>query len=152
MRITVINRQQIQRVNQNIVRRDLKRVMQELNCQEKSVSLLLVDDPEIRSLNRAYLNRDKATNVLSFAIQEGEFGNVNPEILGDIVISVETAYRHALHSRINFMDELTFLVIHGLLHLLGYDHEQVSLKRAREMKKRERELFFLLRGYYLERS
>ncbi len=81
---------------------------------------------------------------------EGEFGNINPKILGDIVISVETASRDASTGQIDLMDELDFLLIHGLLHLLGYNHENTSAEKSREMNARERELFFLLRHYHLD--
>ena len=151
MSITISNRQKFTKVDRKTIRHDLKLLLQKLNREDKTVGLLLVDDSEIRRLNNTYLNRDKATNVLSFAMGEGEFGGINPHILGDIVISVETACRDALRSRIDLTDELGFLVIHGLLHLLGYDHERSSPKEAREMEGRERELFFLLRGYHLER-
>ena len=108
----------------------MKRLLKELNCDDRAIGLLLVDDNEIQKLNNAYLNRNKPTNVLSFAMTEGEFGNINPQILGDIVISVETASRDAVISHIDLMDELEFLIIHGLLHLLGYDHENTSAEKA----------------------
>ena len=105
----------------------------------------------IRSANsiEAYLNRDRSTNVISFAMREGEFSDINPQLLGDIILSVETAHRDAAAERIDFMDEVEFLVIHGLLHLLGYEHENTTAKEARRMKIRERELFSLLRQHEL---
>ena len=121
-----------------------------MSCDDRAIGLLLVDDDEIQKLNNAYLNRSKPTNVLSFAMTEGEFGNINPQILGDIVISVQTAYRDSSIYRIDLMDEVEFLIIHGLLHLLGYNHENTSAEKAAEMNGRERELFYLLRGYYLD--
>ncbi|EKD22165.1 MAG: hypothetical protein ACD_87C00131G0001 [uncultured bacterium] len=81
---------------------------------------------------------------------EGEFGSINPQILGDIVISVETASRDASAGQLDLMDEIEFLLIHGLLHLLGYDHEEAAAKKAAEMKARERELFFFLRHCHLD--
>ncbi|MDD5101101.1 MAG: rRNA maturation RNase YbeY, partial [Syntrophales bacterium] len=68
----------------------------------------------------------------------------------DIILSVETAARDALAARLDLMDELDFLIIHGLLHLLGYDHENSSEKEAQRMKNSERELFFRLRHYQLD--
>jgi probable rRNA maturation factor len=123
--------------------------MKELRCEEGDLSLLLVDDDQIREINRTYLKRDRSTNVISFAMTEGEFGAVNPRLLGDIVISVETASRDAATGCLDLMDEVEFLLIHGLLHLLGYEHENAAASESRKMKARERELFFMLRGYPL---
>jgi len=150
MPISIENRQRIFKIDRDRIRKALKRLMKELNCEDRITGLLLVDDSEIQKLNAAYLYRNKATNVISFAMTEGEFGNINPQILGDIVISVETAYRDALSSHIDLMDELEFLIIHGLLHLIGYEHENTSIEKAQQMIDREREIFFLLRGYYLD--
>ena len=110
----------------------------------------MVDDKEIRKINAEYRHRDRVTNVLSFSMQEGEFGAVNPHILGDIVISVETALQDAVMGNLDLMDEIEFLLIHGLLHLMGYNHEDTTPKQAEEMMTREHELFFLLRRYHLE--
>ena len=121
--------------------------MRALRCEEGELSLLLVDDDQIREFNRVYLNRDRSTNVISFAMRDGEFSDINPQLLGDIILSVETAHRDATVEGIEFMDEVEFLVIHGLLHLLGYEHENATAKEARRMKTRERELFSLLRDF-----
>ncbi len=86
---------------------------------ELEVTLRLTDDPTIRELNRVYRKRDKPTDVLAFAQREGEGGGLHPGLLGDIVISVETAARQA---RRGLERELLFLAAHGLCHLLGYDH------------------------------
>jgi probable rRNA maturation factor len=78
---------------------------------------------------------------------EGEFGAINPLLLGDILLSVETAARDAAAGGLDLMDEVEFLMIHGLLHLLGYEHENTAPEESRKMNARERELFFILRGY-----
>jgi probable rRNA maturation factor len=150
MPISIRNNQKLFNIDVSRLRKSLKKLLKELHCDDRAIGLLLVDDKEIQKLNNAYLDRNKPTNVLSFAMTEGELGNINPQILGDIVISVETAFRDALIGRIDLMDELQFLIIHGLLHLLGYDHENTSDEETMEMKGRESDLFFLLRGYYLE--
>jgi probable rRNA maturation factor len=87
-------------------------------------SFRLCGDPAIHALNRDYRGKDKPTDVLAFAMREGEGGHLHPELLGDVVISVDTARRQArrrgpagLHA------ELLFLASHGLCHLLGYDHQ-----------------------------
>ncbi|OHE24406.1 MAG: rRNA maturation RNase YbeY [Syntrophobacterales bacterium RBG_19FT_COMBO_59_10] len=145
MPVSLENRQKLFPVDVRRIRRSLKRLLKELRCEERDVCVLLVDDNKIREINNRYLNRDRPTNVISFAMAEGEFGGINPQILGDIVISVETASRDASASQLDLMDEIEFLLIHGLLHLLGYDHEEAAVEKAAEMKARERELFFFLR-------
>lgn len=83
------------------------------------VTVRLTDDAVIRELNRDYRGLDKPTDVLAFAMREGDGGDLHPEILGDIVISVDTAARQAKQG---LFAELVFLSAHGLCHLLGYDH------------------------------
>jgi len=150
MSISIQNRQKLLSVDLGRVRRSLKRILKELCCKDSEVSLLLVDDDQIREINKNYLQRDRPTNVISFAMAEGAFGEVHPEILGDIILSVETAARDAMACDIDFMDEVEFLLIHGLLHLLGYNHENVESSEAEKMKKLERELFFLRMHYHLD--
>lgn len=82
--------------------------------------LRLTNDAAIHELNRDYRGKDKPTDVLAFAQREGEGGDLCPEILGDIIISVETARAQA---RGSLYEELLFLAAHGLCHLLGYDHQ-----------------------------
>ena len=94
-----------------------------MDCANKELSISFVDDNTIKQLNNHYLQRDHSTNVLSFSLQEGEYGNVNPHILGDIVISTETAQRDAAKGDLSLSEEIDFLIIHGLLHLLGFNHE-----------------------------
>jgi probable rRNA maturation factor len=150
MPVSIKNQQKLFKIDLNRIRKSLKRLLKELGCDDRVIGILLVDDNEIQKLNDAYRHRNIPTNVLSFAMTEGEFGNINPQILGDIVISVETAFRDALISQIDLMDELEFLIIHGLLHLMGYNHENTEAGKAVAMKTRERELFFLLRHYHLD--
>jgi probable rRNA maturation factor len=77
--------------------------------------------------------------VLSFSLREGKFPHIQPNILGDIVIAVPTAVRQAAETGHTLSREIEFLLIHGLLHLLGYDHERGG-EEARKMKRRERQL------------
>lgn len=108
--------------------------------QDKEISIVFVDDKKIKEINSKYLNRDYPTNVISFPMREGAFSEINPYLLGDIVISVETAIRDAQEASISPYDEILFLLIHGFLHLIGYDHEKDPLK-AKEMEAKEKELF-----------
>jgi len=81
-------------------------------------------------------------------MNEGKFGDVNPDILGDIIISTETALRDAEAGDLSLEDELDYLIIHGVLHLLGYDHELPG--EAKKMKEKEKETFFALKKYHVE--
>ena len=149
MSIAIENRQKKVKLDLRRMRRSLKRLMKELCCEDRELSVLLVDDNQIQEINRTYLKRDRSTNVIAFSMTEGEFGAINPRLFGDIVLSVETAARDAAMSCIDLMDEVEFLLIHGLLHLIGYEHENVISAESRKMKIRERELFFILRHYPL---
>ncbi len=91
------------------------------------VGLRLTTDKEIRVLNREFRNKDKATDVLAFAQREGPAGALHPELLGDIVISVDTARKQAKRG---LAVELLHLASHGLCHLLGYDHRDDAEERV----------------------
>ena len=111
---------------------------------DSELSVAIVGDRSIRRINREYLGRDKATNVISFAMQEGEFAGVNPLVLGDVVISAATCAREADEGDMTFASRLHFLLLHGILHLAGYDHERSGESEARRMEKKEREIVSLL--------
>lgn len=110
------------------------------------LSLSFTDDNDIRELNRAYRGKDKATDVLSFSqleVTDEEIEHLHPTILGDIVISLDTTKAQALELNVSFEDELKRLLIHGVLHLFGYDHENVSPEEKKRMEDKEEELFLL---------
>ncbi len=117
--------------------------MANLALPDAEVSISFVNDAEIQGLNRRYLRRDKPTNVIAFPMKEGEFPTLHPDLLGDVVISAETAQRES--SRFGLKDEemVLFLIIHGILHLVGYDHER-GAKEAREMTRKQKELLRLM--------
>ncbi|MFT4571331.1 MAG: putative rRNA maturation factor [Hyphomicrobiaceae bacterium] len=107
--------------------------------------VLLCDDERIRELNRSWRQRDTATDVLSFAQEEGEELAVGqgPRILGDVVISVERAAVQAKAGSWSIEEETARLLLHGILHLLGYDHENGGDEEAR-MKAEESRLASML--------
>ena len=111
------------------------------------LSILFVSDSEIQKLNRHYRGKNKPTDVLSFPLQEGDPQHLNRDIaaLGDIVISVETAKRQASKFGKTFEEELQFLLIHGFLHILGYDHEK-SKKEEKRMQRQEKILWNILKS------
>jgi probable rRNA maturation factor len=107
------------------------------------VSVLIVNDARIHRLNARYRGVNRPTDVLAFAMREGPFAHLHPHLLGDVVISADTALRQAHRRRRTLAEELTHLLIHGTLHLLGYDHE-VSPADARIMRAQERALWKLV--------
>jgi len=108
------------------------------------VSITFVDNNEIQEINRDYRNLDKPTDVISFALEETTEGEVEivgddiPVILGDIIISVEKAKEQAEEYNHSFERELGFLAVHGLLHLLGYDH--MTEQDEKEMFQKQEEI------------
>ncbi len=139
----ILSRQKKLKVDIKRAKTALERLLEHIDCKGREVNVLLLDDEGIRAYNKEYLGRDRPTNVIAFPMQEGDFGDLNPDILGDILISVETAQREAVESSIPFAEMVDYLMIHGLLHLLGYDHE-TDRSAGRKMKKKEEELFFSL--------
>ncbi len=105
-------------------------MMRVRNLETEEASFLLTDDTQIHKLNREYRGFDKPTDVLAFALMEGEFGAISPGLLGDVIVSVPTARRQAREAKRPLVDELTMLLAHGLLHLLGYDHRTVKEDRV----------------------
>jgi probable rRNA maturation factor len=93
------------------------------------LSILLCDDATIHSLNRDHRRKDKPTDVLAFATREAGIVPGQAHILGDVVISVETAARQAEEQKRTLWDEVTMLLAHGLLHLLGFDHRTRAEER-----------------------
>ena len=104
------------------------------------MSIVLVDDEEVTRLNRQYFHRRRPTNVIAFPMAAGNPAAIHAEILGDVVISAETAKRKAMAVGGEAEEEVLFLMIHGLLHLVGYDHEGSAGER-RKMEAKEQELF-----------
>ncbi len=117
-----------------------QRILTELGLLEAEISLLFVDDLQIQALNRRYLQRDKPTNILAFPMRKGEFSTLHVQLLGDLVISVETAKRQMNRFGLDEMGMIILLMVHGVLHLIGYEHEGIK-KGAREMALKQKELF-----------
>ena len=105
---------------------------------EAQVSILFCEDAYIRRLNREYREVDTPTDVLAFSMHEGRFPKVHPEILGDVVISLETASRQTKRFRHSLDEEIVLLVVHGILHLLGYD--RLKKKDKELMRKKEKKI------------
>ena len=112
-----------------------KRVLAAGGESESDLSIELVGDRRMRRLNRRYRKKDRTTDVLAFAMREAK-GPRTP-LLGDVVISVPAAMKQAVQAGRSLSEELAVLLIHGFLHLCGYDHER-STRDARRMQRKER--------------
>ena len=116
-----------------------RKILSALASSESELSIVLVDDEQMSSLNWAYRGRQGPTNVLAFAMCDGEFGDISPQLLGDVIISLPTAQREADEAGISLDSTISRLLVHGILHLVGFDHEKGE-EAAREMEQRSTEL------------
>ena len=116
----VLVKKRVRGVESKLLSKIAHRALDVLGLNKAELSIVLVSDAQIRRLNKLYRNKDKPTDVLSFPIGEKVEDWL---ILGDIVISVDTAKRQAKELGYSLEEELKRLLVHGLVHLLGYDHE-----------------------------
>jgi probable rRNA maturation factor len=147
--VSIINRQRKFTIDRDALCEAVCAVLEACGQADQEVNVVLVSDRTMRTMNRDYRGRNEPTDVISFAMKEGEFGDPSGTILGDLVVSLETIRRQCTEP---FDDsrpetgtpqrELALMVIHGLLHLMGHDHEQ-GPKKARRMVAEERRLFDL---------
>jgi len=110
-----------------------------LGCPEGELSLLLINDLEMKNLNNLYRGIPSSTEVLSFPMREGEMTHINPYLLGDVVISTEMVRRQAEQEGIPFEQRFKYVLVHGILHLFGFDHER-SEEDAVRMEEKEKEI------------
>jgi probable rRNA maturation factor len=111
------------------VARRARVIFRALRLGEAELSIVLGDDARVRELNRTYRGIDKATDVLAFAMREGDKTEIANELLGDVVVSVETARRQAGMAGHDLLAEVTMLLAHGVLHLTGWDHATAAQSR-----------------------
>jgi probable rRNA maturation factor len=131
------------RLDLAVLRRRGAVLLRGLGRAREELVLSLVGDAEIRLLNEEYRGRRRATDVLSFSLLEGDHGAHRGRLLGDVVISVDTAARQARQRRRSLDETVTRLLIHGLLHVVGHDHQRAD--EARAMRSEERRLWRLVR-------
>jgi probable rRNA maturation factor len=119
------------------VARRARAMLTALQMDDAELSILLTGDDQIRNLNRIYRKKNRPTDVLAFAQREGEYRQHAGSILGDVVVSIPTTRRQAEAAGRPLGAELTMLLAHGLLHLLGWDHDTPSKDRRmrRETKR-----------------
>jgi rRNA maturation RNase YbeY len=120
----------------------LASLLRTIGLPDAELSVLFIGDRAMRTLNRRYRGKDETTDVLSFSLREGRFPTIQPDMLGDIVISIPVALRQAGREGHSIAREIDRLLVHGLVHLLGYDHER-GPREARRMARKE---LALLRG------
>jgi len=140
VQISVCNKQKKYRVNVRQLSRWARQILLFQKRPAAEIGIVLVNNIRIRHYNRIYRNKDKPTDVLAFSLQEGEGGDLHPDILGDVMISLPMATSEAVEFGRSEKKQLLILLIHGMLHLLGYDHER-SESEARKMQRRENVLF-----------
>ena len=133
---------QVRRItfNESRLERSARAILTALGEPSAELGILFVGDQRMRGLNCRYRGKNRTTDVLAFAMREARTphtARLVPDMLGDVVISVPTACRQAIEAGRSLDEELAWLLIHGILHLCGYDHER-SEKEARRMYRRER--------------
>ena len=148
MGVLIDNRQSRIRISSAKMEMTAQAILNALAFPDGELSILLVDDPRIEQLNRKYLNREGPTNVIAFPMREGSFGDLNPQLLGDVVISTDTAASEAAVANIPTETRITELLIHGILHLFGYNHENDE-QEARRMEQKSSELIAVVSGLNL---
>ena len=121
------------------LRRRAVAVLSAIGQSRSELSVALVDDEQIAQLNAQWRDKSRPTDVLSFSLVEGEFADHRAGMLGDVVISVEMAAAQAASLHRGLDERVARLLIHGVLHLVGYDHEDDD--EAREMAREERRLW-----------
>lgn len=127
-------------IKQSLLRARLVRLLHLLEQSGRTVSVVFLDDKEMARYNQTYRHKEGPTNVLSFPAEVADE-------LGDILISVDTAWREAVEKEVPLHQHLTWLIIHGLLHLLGYDHE-LSEEQEELMQDKEAELYQAVQHIY----
>ena len=133
----VLVRSQLRRTrfDQLCLARLAQAVLSSVGEKKADLGILLVGDRSMRRLNRDYRKKNRTTDVLAFPMREGP--GPSSALMGDVVISVPTAAQQARQLGRSLDEELTILLIHGILHLCGYDHERNN-REARRMRQRER--------------
>ncbi len=127
------------------VRESAEAMLRELELSSHELSILLCGDAVIHRLNKTYRSKDKPTDVLAFALREGERGDLAGGTIGDVVLSLETAKRQAIERKIPVETEVLTLLAHGLLHLLGWDH-RTDAEDRRMRKETDRLVAAVVRG------
>ena len=133
----------------NITKQTIKKIAiltaERLDIQNASITIIVTDDAYIKNMNREFRGLNEPTDVISFSNRENPFPEVDPsqEEIGDIYISIERAERQSIEYRETLLDEVKRLVIHGMLHLMSYDHERSDEDEALMLQKEEEIIGFI---------
>lgn len=139
--VEVVNRQRKVAVDKQRWKLFAERAVAVSPAGEASVTVAFISDRKMRELNRRWRGKDKTTDVLSFPTEQSDFEKVEGLELGDVVISIEQAARQAKQNKVALDNEVSQLILHGILHLCGYDHEtdkgqmnKLELRLRRKLK------------------
>jgi len=137
--IQIINRQRTHKINRQEWIDFAERALKAIDKADKDATLVFVSDVAIKKLNRQFRGKNYVTDVLSFPTQAERFEFENQSFLGEVVISLERAAAQAKENGLTFRNEVEQLILHGLLHLCGYDHETDNGEmNARELELRDK--------------
>jgi len=139
MTIRMQNRQRTVAIHTAAVKRQVGRIMAYLGCTDRELSVVFGSDRLLRDLNRTYRHKDHVTNVLAFPQHPTYEGEPVTALLGDVVVALPTAAREAIALQQSLEERVVYLILHGMLHLLGYDHERSAAQR-RHMEALERQV------------
>ena len=142
MKIDIQNLQSVEKIDKNKIIKCADCALNAMNDNSAELSLVLVNDRYIKSLNWKYRRNDSATDVLAFPMRDSR--GLSGPVLGDVVISIETTKREAKKRKKDFQDELDLYFVHGILHLFGYDDEKPRARK--KMIEKEQEILKLLKS------
>ena len=150
MSVMITDQQEMYKLDTEHIRETAQKILDAMEYPESELSILIVADSHIAELNQEYLNRKGPTNVIAFPMYDdpADFQapawnseeDAPPHLLGDVVISMETAQKEGEDMGITMMERFTQLLIHGILHLMGYDHEKTE-EDAVKMERKSDELW-----------
>lgn len=138
MKISVVNSQKKIKIDAERLKNTADTALALLGENTRMLSVCVVDDAQIAKLNRKYLRADRATDVIAFSMDEGEGIKGSDAVIGDVVISAEQALKQSKRFKISLRDELDLYLVHGILHLVGYD--DLKSRDKKKMEKRQKEI------------
>lgn len=141
--VDIDNRQTRFEISPKAIQEIARNILDALEFPDGELSLVLMDNAQITTINRDYLDRDRPTNVIAFPMRDGPFGDITPGLLGDVIISLQTADTEARNAGLSMGIRFCQLLVHGILHLFDYDHEK-SKKDAAIMDAKSREILKLI--------
>ena len=145
MNAMILNQQKFLKIRPKLMEKLVELVLED-EPKELEISVRFVTDKTIAKLNEKYLHHSGPTDVIAFPMREGSFSQLHREILGDVVVSTERAIDQAAQYKNNVSEELCLYVVHGILHLLGYD--DIAPIPRRRMEKKQEQLLQSVRKYY----